>query len=50
MIDALKIEARTYNDRRILRLLGEDDRCEDRERAAWAQILAEDRAALEEGA
>ncbi len=50
LIDALKNEARTCNDRRILRLLGEDDRCEDRERAAWAQILAEDRAALEEGA
>ena len=50
LIDAIKAEARTRNDRRILRLLGEDDRCEDRERAAWAQLIAEDRAARKEGA
>ena len=45
LINALKDEARVQNDRRVLRLLGEDDHWEERERAAWAQMIAEDRAA-----
>ena len=45
LITALKNEARAQNDRRVLRLLGEDDHWEERERAAWAQMIAEDRAA-----
>ena len=49
LIDAIKAEARAHNDQRVLRLLGEDDHIEARERAAWAAIIAEDRAALKEG-
>ena len=49
LVEAIKDEARALNDRRILRLFGEDDHLEGRERAAWAQIIAEDRAARNEG-
>ena len=49
LVEAIKDEARALNDRRILRLFGEDDHLEERERAAWAQIIAEDRAARNEG-
>ena len=49
LIEAIKTEARARNDRRVLRLFAEDDQLEERERAAWAQMIAEDRAALAEG-
>ena len=48
LIEAIKDEARAKNDRRVLRLFGEDDELEKRERAAWAKMIAEDRAALKE--
>ena len=48
LIEAIKDEARAKNDRRVLRLFGEDDVLEKRERAAWAKMIAEDRAALKE--
>lgn len=46
LIDALKEDARQRNDRRVLRLFGEDPLFEQRERAAWKKMIAEDRAAL----
>ena len=48
LIEAIKDEARAKNDRRVLRLFGEDDDLEKRERAVWAKMIAEDRAALKE--
>ena len=46
LVEAIKKEARAHNDRRVLRLFGEDERLEERERAVWAQMIVEDRAAL----
>ena len=43
-----KDEAHAKNDRRVLRLFGEDDELEKRERTAWTKMMAEDRAALKE--
>ena len=48
LVEAIKDEARAKNDRRVLRLLGEDDELEKRERTAWAKMMAEDRAVLKE--
>ena len=39
-------DARTRNDRRILRLFGEDDRFQEREEAAWRKMTEEDREAV----
>ena len=39
-------EARSRNDRRILRLFGEDDRFMAREESAWRRLVDEDRQAL----
>ena len=49
LVEAIKTDARARNDRRVLRLFAEDDQLEERERAVWAQMIAEDRAALAEG-
>jgi len=46
-IKALMQAARAGNDRRTLRLFGEDTLFAEREQAAWQQMIAEDRAALQ---
>lgn len=47
-IETLMQAARARNDRRTLRLFGEDPLFAEREQAAWKQMIAEDQAALRE--